>query len=58
MKKNEILEDFFSRGPKKKRENEEGIRYKMKESWVISIPVKKYKKKSTKKCKNVSSFHI
>ena len=31
MKKNEILEDFFSWATKKNRENEEGIRYRMKE---------------------------
>ena len=33
MKKNAIFEDFFFLSDEKKRENEEGIRYRMKESF-------------------------
>ena len=32
-KKNEILEDIFSKGIKKKHKNGEGIRYRMKERY-------------------------
>ena len=37
MKKNAIFEDFFSWATKKKRENEEGIRYRMKERTVFLL---------------------
>ena len=37
MKKNAIFEDFFFLSDEKKRENEEGIRYRMKEISLMGL---------------------